>query len=349
MKNRRRLSVMCVAGIIATLMTGCSGGGTAASSTTEVGGNGTASGGTGNGTIKIPLLVTYNGLPFYTAMQCGALDAAKKLGGNVEISMQGPPHGMVVGEELPILDALINAKPSGIILVPADPRALIPSVQKAMRSGIPIVTTDQALSQEAALGHFGADNEQGGRVAAQELLRELNGKSGSVAIVDGLPGLPVTNLRATGAIETLKGHSNIKLLPTIYYGQDPNKAAAAISAAMNAHPDLVGIITTAEQGAMGAASALQGVSKDKRPVVIGYDPGPDVVQALKDGRLNAVVAQGSYTEGYDAVTALVKYLRGEVKKITPYSTLLPNVVVTRDNIGNPDIAKLLYPDKCPSS
>jgi ribose transport system substrate-binding protein len=295
-------------------------------------------------------LVTYNGLPFYTAMQCGALDAAKQLGGKIEISMQGPPHGMVVNEELPIFDALINSKPSGIILVPADPRALIPSVQRAMKSGVPVVTTDQALSEEAALGHFGANNTQGGQVAAEELLKELNGKGGTVAIVDGKPGLPVTNDRATGAINTLKSHSEIKLLPTIYYGQDPNKAAAAISAAITAHPDLVGIITTAEQGAMGAAAALQAVPKDKRPIVIGYDPGPDVVQALKDGRLNAIVAQGSYTEGYDAVTALVKYIRsGGAEKISPYSTLLPNVVVTPANITQPEIAKLLYPDKCPSS
>ena len=121
--------------------------------------------------LEVTLLTTYNGLPFYTAMLCGALDAAEEAGGNIEITSEGPPHGMNVSEQLPILNAAINARPDGIILVPSDPRALVAVVESAMADGLPIVTTDQALEQEVAIAHYGADNTAGGRMAAEELLR----------------------------------------------------------------------------------------------------------------------------------------------------------------------------------
>src|ERR1700755_3065169 len=54
------------------------------------GGGGGAGSATGATALRIPLLTTFNGLPFYTAMLCGAQDAAKKLGGDITISSERP-------------------------------------------------------------------------------------------------------------------------------------------------------------------------------------------------------------------------------------------------------------------
>lgn len=296
--------------------------------------------------LKITLLTTYNGLPFYTAMLCGALDAAKEVGGSVQVTSEGPPHGMNVSEQLPILNAAINARPDGLILVPADPRALVPVVQQAMANGLPIVTTDQALAQDVAIAHFGADNKAGGKLAADAMLRLIGDQHGSILVLDNKPGLPVTNLRADGFIEAIKAHPNLKLLPTQYNTDDPNKASTQAQAAVQANPDLLGVFATAEAGAMGAAAGLQGTPAKGKVKVVAYDAGPTLVRALRDGTLDALIAQGSYAQGHDALTALVEYIRTGKKPAT-YTNLLPNVLVTRDNMTNPDVAKFLYPDKCP--
>jgi ribose transport system substrate-binding protein len=296
--------------------------------------------------LDITLITTYNGLPFYTAMLCGALDAAEELGGNIAITSEGPPHGMNVSEQLPILNAAINAGPDGIILVPSDPRALVAVVESAMADGLPIVTTDQALEQEVAIAHFGADNTAGGKLAAEELLRLIGDASGTVLVLDNKPGLPVTNLSAEGFIEAIKGNPNLKLLDTQYNTDDPNKAATQVQAALQANPDLIGVFATAEAGAMGATAGLQGMPAADQVKVVAYDAGPTLVRALRDGVLDALIAQGSYGQGHDALTALVKYIRtGE--KPSEYTNLVPNVVVTADNMDDPEIAKFLYPDRCP--
>jgi ribose transport system substrate-binding protein len=295
--------------------------------------------------LEITLLTTYAGLPFYTAMLCGALDAAEELGGNIAVTSEGPPHGMNVSEQLPILTAVINARPDGIILVPSDPRALVAVVEGAMADGLPIVTADAALEQEVAVAHFGADNKAGGKLAAEELLRLIGDASGSVLVLDNKPGLPVTNQRAEGFIEVIKANPNLKLLETQYNTDDPNKSATQVQAALQANPDLIGVFATAEAGAMGATAGLQGMPADQVKVV-AYDAGPTLVRALRDGVLDALIAQGSYGQGHDALTALVTYIRtGE--KPSEYTNLVPNVVVTADNLSDPEIAKFLYPDRCP--
>jgi ribose transport system substrate-binding protein len=330
-------------------LAGCSGGGATPSTTPS---EAAASSGTTQSVspaaqkpLKITLLTTYNGLPFYTAMYCGTLAAAKELGGQIEITSEGPPHGMNVAEQLPILTAAINAKPDGMILVPADARALVATVQKAMADGLPIVTTDQALEQEVAIAHYGADNKAGGKLAADEMLKLVGDQSGYILVLDNRTGLPVTNLRADGFIEGIKANTKLTLLETQYNADDPNKAATQTQAALLAHPDLLGVFAT---GAMGAASALKAVTGTK-PHVVAYDAGPTLVRALRDGDFDALIAQGSYGQGHDSMTTLVKYIRGEITKVDPYNNNIPNVLVTKDNIDQPDVAKFLYPDKCPGT
>jgi ribose transport system substrate-binding protein len=302
----------------------------------------------GSTSLRIPLLTTFNGLPFYTAMLCGAQDAAKKLGGNITITSEGPPHGENVSEQLPILASAVNSKPNGLILVPADQRALVPSVKSAIKRGVPIVTADQTLVQHADLANFHTNGVQGGKLGAGAMIKLLDGKTGSLLVLDNKPGLPVTNLRAEGFEQGVRGHSGMKLLPTQYNVDDQNKAAEQVQAALRAHPDLVGIFATSEAGALGAVSALKSDPAVRGKVkVVGYDADQVLVNALKDGVVDAVVSQGSYAEGYHALTTLVRYLRGQLpKQNMTYDNVMPNAVVTKANLNDPKIKPFIYPTKC---
>jgi ribose transport system substrate-binding protein len=300
------------------------------------------------GPLKISLLTTYNGLPFYTAMQCGALDAAKRIGGDIEVTSDGPPRGMNAADQIPVLESVVNRKPDGLIFVPADPKAMLAPIKAAISGGLPVVTTDAVLAEKVALAQFQGDNEAGGRLAAEEMLKQAGSRKGKVLVLDNRPGLPVTNQRAEGFIAALDGNPSLTLLPTQYFEDDPNKAATIVQSSLQANPDIVGIFATAEAGAMGAVSGLQAARSEKGKVsVIAYDAGPVLVRALKDGTLDALVAQGSYQQGYDALTRIVEIIRGTAPADASFDNVIDNVLVTRDNVGDPEIAKVLYPEKCP--
>ncbi|MCW3815764.1 ABC transporter substrate-binding protein [Micromonospora sp. DR5-3] len=328
--QRRRLIALPTAALVAVLgITGCSG----------------DAGGSGAGRLDISLLTTYNGLPFYTAMQCGAQDAAKELGGDIKITAEGPSRGMNAADQIPVLEGVVNRHPDGMIFVPADPVAMLAPAQTAISAGIPMVTADASLQDEIAMAQFRGDNKAGGRLAAEELVRRVGERRGKILVLDVRPGLPVTNLRAEGFIEALKElNSGLEVLKTQYHEDDPTKAAVIVESALQSNPDIVGIFGTSEAASMGAASALQARSTEDI-TVIAFDAGPSLVQALKDGVLDALVAQGSYRMGYDGVKTLVAYLR-DGKKPASFDNVIDSVIVTAKNVDEPDVAKMLYPASC---
>jgi len=333
-KRSLHASVLALTTVLA--ISACSGGGAAGSDA-----------GSKSGPLQISLLTTYNGLPFYTAMQCGAQDAAKEMGGNITVTADGPSHGMNVADQIPVLEGVVNRHPSGIIFVPADPVAMVAPITSAMSAGIPVVTTDATLSKQTALAQFHGDNKAGGVLAAQEMIKKTGGKNGKILVLDARPGLPVTNERAQGFIDAMKASgSNLEILGTQYYEDDPTKAATIIQSSLQAHPDIVGVFATSESGAMGTVSGLQGVANASAITVVAYDAGPTLVKALRDGKLDALVAQGSYQQGYEALKALVGNIRGTSAAKPPFDNVVDNALVTAQNVDDPKIAKMLYPDSC---
>ncbi|MGV9770282.1 ABC transporter substrate-binding protein [Microbacterium sp. NPDC003461] len=331
--SRNRYAVLPVAAVAATLaLVGCSGQSNAG-----------ASGSSGE-SLDISLLTTYNGLPFYTAMQCGAEDAAAELG-DVTVTAEGPSRGMNAADQIPVLEGVVNRGPDGIIFVPADPIAMQAPIQAAIGAGIPVVTTDASLDEPIALAQFRGDNSDGGSLAAEEMARLTDGKEGAILVLDSRPGLPITNDRADGFIQALgEAAPSLDILETQYFEDDPTKAATIVQSSLEAHPDIVGIFTTAEPGALGTVSGLQGAAADDVSV-IAYDAGPTLVEALRAGTLDALVAQGSYQMGYEGLKTLVAKIRNG-EEPAEFDTVIDNVLVTPENIDDADVAKVLYPDTC---
>jgi ribose transport system substrate-binding protein len=252
---------------------------------------------------------------------------------------------MNAADQLPVLEGVVNRAPDGIIFVPADPVAMQPPIQAAMDAGLPVVTADSSLQDEIALAQFRGDNADGGHLAAGEMMRLTEGKSGKVLVLDARPGLPVTNERATGFIDAMgEAGSDLTILETQYFEDDPTKAATIVQSSLEAHPDIVGIFTTAEPGAIGTVSGLQGADAED-VAVIAYDAGPALVEALRAGTLAALVAQGSYQMGYEGLKSLVAKIR-DGEEPAEFDTVIDNVLVTAEDVDDEDVAKVLYPENC---
>ena len=101
-------------------------------------------------------------------------------------------------------------------------------------------------------------------------------------------------------------------------------------------PGIDGIIATGYNPTVAAAAVLTEWHKDpahKRIRFIGLDTAPSVLKAIKDGSIDATIAQNPFAHGYVATTALKLMLDGyrPVKKYQFIGTGV--VVVTRKNVG----------------
>lgn len=295
---------------------------------------------------KIEFVAGIVGIPFYTSMECGARDAAKELG--VELNWAGPPQ-WDLALQMPILQASIERGPNGLVLAPTDPNALVGIVEDLVtKKKIPVVTVDGNLAQPVDLQNIRTDNLSAGGLAAEAMAQAIGG-AGSVLVVGLDPGVAANQERVDGFTKVLKEkYPNIKVLPTEYPGTDQNKAAEIVSAALQANPDLKGIYTTHSNAAVGTSSAVIGAGQQGKVKIIAYDADPGQVRDLKAGVYDALVVQSPYLEGYNSVTLVTKIIRGEVDPAKLEKIAHPPMVVaTRANVDAPEVKKNLYVDACP--
>src|SRR5690606_28000696 len=113
------------------------------------------------------------GIPFYTTMECGARDAARDLG--VELNWQGAPQ-WDINLQMPILQAAIERDPAGLVLAPNDPDALVSIVEDLVANRkIPVVTVDSSLSEPVDTQNIRTDNLTAGGLAADAMAEAIGG------------------------------------------------------------------------------------------------------------------------------------------------------------------------------
>jgi ribose transport system substrate-binding protein len=301
-------------------------------------------GGGGGGTqqqYKLTLIQGVKGDQFYVTMQCGAQAAAQAAGATLDVAA---PDEFDASLQTPVVNAVVAKKPDAILVAPTDTKAMIPSLTVAKQAGIKLVFVDTTTENGAELAEseIASDNEEGGREAARTLAK-LTGEKGSVLVINVKPGISTTDARAKGFEEELKNYPNMKSVGVEYSNDKPEIAAAKATAALAAHPDLVGIFGTNLFSAEGAATGLRSAGASEKVKIVGFDAGPKQVEDLEQGIVQALIAQKPADIGKAGVEQAIAALKGEPvqKKIgTGF------VVVTKENMNDPDVKPFLYKSSC---
>jgi ribose transport system substrate-binding protein len=292
-------------------------------------------------TYNLTLLQGVRGDEFYISMACGAQAAAAKIGG-VKVNVQGPAK-FDASLQIPILNAIAAKKPDVIMMAPTDTKALIAPMKQAKAAGIKIIEVDTHVTDAGiSISKIASNNLEGGRQAALALA-QLTGSKGEWMVMNVKPGISTTDARQKGFELQVKKYKSVKYLGTQFDDDDPAKAASITSAQLAAHPKLNGIFGANLFSAEGAATGVRNAGKSAQVKIVGFDAGPAQVQDLKRGLAQALVAQKPYDIGFQAVQQAVNALTG--KKVTAkIQTGL--VIVTKANIGQPNVSKYLYKSKC---
>ena len=88
---------------------------------------------------------------------------------------------------------------------------------------------------------------------------------------------------------------------------DPTGAQAAVDAAVAANPDVNGILTLGPTGSAPALAALEAAGKLESIKLATFDLSPEVLNAIKDGKMLFAIDQQQYIQGYLPVVLLTLY------------------------------------------
>jgi len=320
MQVRKWAAIVSIAGLASVV-------GACGSDNSSSGGGGSSSSSSGNKAYKLTLVAGVKGDEFYITMNCGAQEAAKAAGATLDF--QGPDQ-FDAAQQTPIVNAVQAKKPDGVLIAPTDTKALYAPIKALADNGSKVVLVDTTLDKpDMAVSQIASDNLAGGKQAAKTLL-ELTGSKGKYLVINVKPGISTTDARGKGFEEGLKGVSGVEYLGQQYNNDDPAKASSIVTSTLAKHPDLAGIFATNLFGAEGAASGLRQAGKLGKIKIVGFDAGPKQVEDLKQGTVQALIAQQPAEIGKQGVEQAIAALKGESTKPkigTGFS------VITKDNLA----------------
>jgi ribose transport system substrate-binding protein len=275
---------------------------------------------------------------FWKTVHAGAEKAGQEFGAKIE--WKGPAEETDRAGQIAIIEDFINGKVDAIVMAACDAEALVPTVQQAIKAGIPVITIDSGIKTDDALSFVATDNVAGAEKAGEKLA-ELVGDEGKVGIIPFIKGAATSDMREEGFMKAMKAHPKISVVPPLYSQSNASEGLKAAENMLTRYPDLKGIFAANEPGAIGAAQAIKQRGKSGKVNLVAFDSAKAEVDALKEGVIQALVVQDPYKMGYDGVKAAVDAIQ---KKPVDKRIDTGVMVVTMENFDDPAVQKLLFPE-----
>jgi len=285
--------------------------------------------------------------PFYFTMEKGIRAKAEELGVNLVVSEY--PKSWGPEAQVPILEAAAAAGGIDLILTaPTSTDALIEPLKKLYDQGIAIITVDTYLGDgdyskdsnySFPLSYIGTDNKLGGMEVAKNLAEMLDEK-GKVYVMNTNPDTSSVVDRGEGFEEQIAKYPDMTLAGMDWCLDDQQKAQELTLAALQKDPDIVGIFGVNVFSAQGSYQAVVNSGLTGAVKIASWDATQDLINALKEGQVDLVLAQKPAEIGALGVEWGYKYLKdGEEvpKKVIPGFEFF-----TGDNVDDPDMQQFIY-------
>lgn len=288
---------------------------------------------------EIAVVVKTENSNFWQNVKGGAVDASKTLP-DYKITFQGPAAETAVDEQVNMIQNALNRGVAGLVVAPTDPNALVPALKKAWEKGVPVALIDSSLNDDDKYhqAFLSTDNRAAGKLAAEQMIKTLNGKKGKVAMMSFTAGSGSAMERDGGFKEAIEA-AGYEVIGPYYSNADMVTALNQTVDVLASNSDLVGIFGSNEPTAVGMARAIKQRGYTGKLVAVAFDGNQDIQQFIRDGVLDGAVVQSSYGMGNMGVEAVSEILKGN--KVASYIDT-GVVYVTSDNIDSDKAQAVLY-------
>ncbi len=227
-----------------------------------------------DGPPKIGMTFQEMNNPYFVSMQEALNAAAKTLGSEVVVTDAN--HD--VAKQISDVEDMLQQGIDILLLNPTDSAGIEAAVTMAKEQGVIVVAVD-ANANGPVDTFVGSKNRDAGYMSCKYLAEAMGGQ-GEVAILDGIPVVPILQ-RVEGCKAALAENAGIQLVDTQNGRQDRSVALGVVENMIQSHPNLGGIFSVNDGGAMGALAAIQGSGRDIK--LTSVDGAPEAVQAIASG------------------------------------------------------------------
>ncbi len=288
--------------------------------------------------IKLGLFISNLGNPYFVALKDGAEAAVKELK-NKGIEVEMIVYDAKDDPSLQVSQIETATGISAVLVNPVHKEAIQPALRKVIEVGIPVVTTDRDVADPTLrLVFIGTDNVKGAEQAAEALIKALQ-ESGKpqpwrVVILNGIPGTTAAEDRKKGfhnVLDPLVGQGKVVIVAEEIANFRRDQGLSVMESIL-AKEKVDAVIAANDEMALGAIQAIEGagLKPGVDVIVVGYDAIPDAVEAVRQGKMYATIAQSPFLQGYWAVYAAYYHITQGWKPAEDWIPT-PTVVVTKAN------------------
>ena len=264
--------------------------------------------------------------PFWQVVRNGLGTAAMETGSDVDYRS---PEKFNPAAMAQLINSAVASKPDGLIVSIPDAAALGASIRAAGAARIPVLAINAGLDVFRKLGclmYIGQEDGAAGKQAGERMKTMgvkkaiiLNHEAGNVALEERIRGF-------RDGFEGPFHHVEVLAVTPDYAGcQD------AVTAYLQAHDDVDGILALGPVTAEPALEALQALDRLAKVKLCTFDISPAIVQALLKRQMAFAVDQQQWLQGYLAVATLATYAK--------YGCILQNkLILTGPSFVTPETA-----------
>lgn len=262
---------------------------------------------------RLALLVPFPEDPYWQGVKAAVEARARADEVSVEIRELSEAS---VPEQLVQIDQVIAAAYDGILLGPVDAVGIAPGIAAANEAGIPVLAIDTAPAGGEVISVVRTDNVAAARLAGAFIGQELEGE-GDVLNIRGALQNPVAQARDQGLREGLAEFTGISIVSVNANWQQGAASSVTIAQLPQAgegtpsppQPLVDAVFAASAAMTVGATLVVEQAQADT-VIVVGFGATTDTLKDIRNGTLEATIAEYPSRAGAVAVDLMVRYLNG---------------------------------------
>ena len=264
---------------------------------------------------KVALVMKSLANEFFLTMEDGAKAYQKGHSDEFDLISNGIKDETDTAGQTRIVEQMILAKVNALVIAPADSKAMVPVIKKAVDAGITVINIDNQLdpavvkSKNINVPFVGPDNRKGARLVGEYLAKQL--KAGDeVGIIEGVSTTTNAQARTAGFKDAMEA-AQIKVVSVQSGDWEIDKGNKVAASILSEYPQVKALLAGNDSMAVGVVSAVRAAGKAGQVQVVGYDNINAIKPMLKDGRVLATADQFAAKQAVFGIETALKILKGE--------------------------------------
>jgi ribose transport system substrate-binding protein len=223
---------------------------------------------------------------------------------------------------------MANQGYDGILVNTWDSEAVNPAIDEATEQGVPVFTANVDATTENVTMYVAFSNRAAAETAAEQTIAELEEEKpdqDSYQILDvmGAPAQQITQQRDEPFVEKISNTDGFEIADKVPGEFTRDAAQQATSEWINANGAPDAIYSANLSMGLGVLTALKNAGlaskrgEDDHVVLVQLDAGPQVIQGINDGYIDAAIDQPNYFYGPIALEYMRKYVEGDGEDAIP--------------------------------